>query len=151
MNTIIHHLDKPHQPLQLPLDFHDNHHRQGCVAFTRIHSIHHRPRTYLFTWVRHIIHLLDLVRNDKWVATKQLMCVFDFNHTKLVFSSIMIGIKPITIEEHCFKIIIPDKVILDYIFNDPVVHRFVSLCINDPCNNSCIGCGRQRARSFKDG
>jgi hypothetical protein len=33
----------------------------------------------------------------------------------------MIGIKPITIEEHCFKILILGKVILDYVFNDPVV------------------------------
>jgi hypothetical protein len=32
MNTTIHHLDKPHQPLQLALDFHDNPSRQGCVA-----------------------------------------------------------------------------------------------------------------------
>jgi hypothetical protein len=47
----------------------------------------------------------------------------------------MIEIKPITIEEHCFKILIPDKVILDYVFNDPVVLRFISLCINGPHNN----------------
>jgi hypothetical protein len=32
MNTTIHHLDKPHQPLKLPLDFHDNQNRKGCVA-----------------------------------------------------------------------------------------------------------------------
>jgi hypothetical protein len=32
MNKIIHHLDKPHEPLQLPLDFPDNQNRQGCVA-----------------------------------------------------------------------------------------------------------------------
>jgi hypothetical protein len=44
---------------------------------------------------------------------------FDFNHTNLVFSSTMIGIKPITIEEHYFKIIIYGKVILNYVFNDP--------------------------------
>jgi hypothetical protein len=42
------------------------------------------------------------VSKDKWVATTQPMLVFDFNHTKFVFSSTMIGIKPITIEEHCF-------------------------------------------------
>jgi hypothetical protein len=54
----------------------------------------------------------------------------------------MIGIKPITIEEHYFKILIPDKVILNYIFNDPVVLRFVSFYINGPRNNSCISCGR---------
>jgi hypothetical protein len=41
-----------------------------------------------------------------------------------------------------FKILIPDKVILDYIFNDAVVLRYLSLCINDPRNNSCISCGR---------
>jgi hypothetical protein len=70
------------------------------------------------------------------------MRVFNFNHTKLVFSSTMIGIKPITIEEHYFKILIPGKVTLNYVFNDHVVLRFVSLCINDPCNNSCISCGR---------
>jgi hypothetical protein len=28
----IHHLDKPHQPLQLALDFHDNQSHQGCIA-----------------------------------------------------------------------------------------------------------------------
>jgi hypothetical protein len=44
----------------------------------------------------------------------------------------MIGIKPITIEEHCFKILIPEKVILDYVFNDLVVFRFMSFCINGP-------------------
>jgi hypothetical protein len=27
-----HHLDKPHQPFQLELDFHDNQSHQGCVA-----------------------------------------------------------------------------------------------------------------------
>jgi hypothetical protein len=32
MNTAIHHLDKPHQTLQLPLDFHDKQNRQGCIA-----------------------------------------------------------------------------------------------------------------------
>jgi hypothetical protein len=64
------------------------------------------------------------------------MHMFDFNHTKLVFSSNMIGIKPITIDEHFFKILIPGKVILDYVFNDPIVLRFESLCINDPHNNS---------------
>jgi hypothetical protein len=63
------------------------------------------------------------------------MRVFVFNHTTLVFSSTMIEIKPITIEEHCFKIFIPSKVILDYVFNDPVVLRFISLCINGPHNN----------------
>jgi hypothetical protein len=44
----------------------------------------------------------------------------------------MIGIKPITIEEHCFKILITDKVILDYVFNDLVVLRFMSFYINGP-------------------
>jgi hypothetical protein len=28
----IHHLDKPHQPLQLVLDFYDNQSHQGCVV-----------------------------------------------------------------------------------------------------------------------
>jgi hypothetical protein len=32
MNTAIRHLDKPNQPLQLALDFHDNLNCQGCVA-----------------------------------------------------------------------------------------------------------------------
>jgi hypothetical protein len=32
MNMAIYHLDKPHQPLQLLLDFHDNQNRQGCVT-----------------------------------------------------------------------------------------------------------------------
>jgi hypothetical protein len=89
------------------------------------------------------------VSKDKWDATTQPMRVFNFNHTKLVFSCTMIGIKPITIKEHYFKILIPDKVILNYVFNDLVVFSFVSLCINDPRNNSCISCGRQWARSFK--
>jgi hypothetical protein len=31
MNMTIHHLDKPHQPLQLALDFHDNLSHRGCV------------------------------------------------------------------------------------------------------------------------
>jgi hypothetical protein len=46
MNTTIHHLDKPNQPLQLPLDFHDNQKRQGCVA---IHddSLYTLPITHL--------------------------------------------------------------------------------------------------------
>jgi hypothetical protein len=43
MNTVIHHLDNPHQPLQLALDFHDNQSHQGCVA---IHEdSHYRPPT----------------------------------------------------------------------------------------------------------
>jgi hypothetical protein len=42
----------------------------------------------------------------------------------------MIGIKSITIKEHYFKILIPGKVILDYVFNDPIVRRFMSFCIN---------------------
>jgi hypothetical protein len=79
------------------------------------------------------------------------MRVFDFNHTKFVFSSTMIGIKPITIEEHCFQILIPGNVILDFVFNDLVVHRFMSFYINSPRNNSCISYGRQRVRSFKNG
>jgi hypothetical protein len=32
MNMAIHHLDKPHQPLQLALDFHDNQNCQECVV-----------------------------------------------------------------------------------------------------------------------
>jgi hypothetical protein len=36
--------------------------------------------------------------------------MFDFNHNKLVFLSNTIGIKPITIEEDYFKILIPSKV-----------------------------------------
>jgi hypothetical protein len=46
MNTIIHHLDKPHQSLQLPLNFHDNQNCQGCVA---IHedSLYIPPTTHL--------------------------------------------------------------------------------------------------------
>jgi hypothetical protein len=32
MDMAIHHLDKPHQPLQLALDFHDNQNPQGCVV-----------------------------------------------------------------------------------------------------------------------
>jgi hypothetical protein len=63
----------------------------------------------------------------------------------------MLEIKPITIEQHYFKILIPDKVILDYVFNDPMVLRFVIFCINNPHNNSCISCSHQRARSFKNG
>jgi hypothetical protein len=51
----------------------------------------------------------------------QLISMFDFNHTKLVFLSTMIEIKPITIEERYFKILIPDKVILDYVFIDSIV------------------------------
>jgi hypothetical protein len=42
----------------------------------------------------------------------------------------MIGINSITIKEHCFKILIPGKVILDYVFNDPIVRRFMSFYIN---------------------
>jgi hypothetical protein len=61
----------------------------------------------------------------------------------------MIGIKPITIKEHCFEILIPDKFILNYVFNDPVILRFVSFCINSPYNNSCIGCGRKGRESSK--
>jgi hypothetical protein len=78
---------------------------------------------------------------DTWVTTMQPMHVFDINHTKFVFSSTMIGIKLITIEEHYFKILIPDKVILNYVFNNPVVLSFVSFCINNPRNNSYINCG----------
>jgi hypothetical protein len=91
------------------------------------------------------------VSNDKWVATTQSMRVFDFNHTKFIFSSTLIQIKPIIIEEYYFNILIPGKVILDYIFNDPVVLRFMSFCINSHRNNSCISCGCQWARSFKNG
>jgi hypothetical protein len=32
MNMTLHHLGKPHQPLQPPTDFHDNQHHQGCVV-----------------------------------------------------------------------------------------------------------------------
>jgi hypothetical protein len=70
------------------------------------------------------------------------MHVFDFNHTKIVFSSIMIGIKLITIEEHFFQILIHIKAILNYVFNDSVVLRFMTVCINGPHNNSYISCGR---------
>jgi hypothetical protein len=83
-----------------------------------------------------------MVSKDKWVATMQSMRVFDFNHTKIVFSSTMIGFKPITVEEHYFHILIPNKAILDYVLSDPVVLRFMTVCINDPRNNSCISCGR---------
>jgi hypothetical protein len=68
------------------------------------------------------------------------MLVFDFNYTKLVFSSTKIGIKPITIEEYYFRILIPCKVILDYVINDLIELRFMSFCINGPRNNSCISC-----------
>jgi hypothetical protein len=54
----------------------------------------------------------------------------------------MTGIKPIIVKEHYFHILIPSKVILDYVFNDPIVLRFMIICINDPRNNSCISCGR---------
>jgi hypothetical protein len=77
--------------------------------------------------------------------------MFDFKHTKFIFSSTMVGIKPITIEEHCFKILIPSKVILNYVFNDLIVLRFMSFCINSPRNNSCISCGRQQTRSLNNG
>jgi hypothetical protein len=42
----IHHLNKPHQPLQLALDFHDNQSHRGCVA---IHedSLYRPPTTHL--------------------------------------------------------------------------------------------------------
>jgi hypothetical protein len=79
------------------------------------------------------------------------MYMLDFNHTKFVFSSTMIGIKPITIKEHCFKILIPGKVIVNYVFNDPVLLRFMSFYINNPRNNSYISCVHRRVRSFKNG
>jgi hypothetical protein len=63
----------------------------------------------------------NTLAKDKCVTTMQLISMFDFNHTKLVFLSTMIEIKPITIEERYFKILIPDKVILDYVFIDSIV------------------------------
>jgi hypothetical protein len=46
MNSVVHHLDKPHQPLELALDFHDNQSSQGCVA---VHedSLYRPPTTHL--------------------------------------------------------------------------------------------------------
>jgi hypothetical protein len=73
--------------------------------------------------------------------TTQSTHVFDFNHTKIVFSSAMIGIKPITIKEHCFQILIPGKPVLDYVFNDPIVLRFVTVCIKGSRSNTYISCG----------
>jgi hypothetical protein len=46
MNMTIHHPDKPHQPLQLPLNFHDNHNRQGCVSVLE-DSLYTPPITHL--------------------------------------------------------------------------------------------------------
>jgi hypothetical protein len=42
----IHHLDKPHQPHQLALDFHDNQTHQGCVA-AHEDSLYRPPITHL--------------------------------------------------------------------------------------------------------
>jgi hypothetical protein len=46
MNTTIHHLDKSHQPVQLPRDCHDNQNHPGCVA---VHedSLYTPPTTHL--------------------------------------------------------------------------------------------------------
>jgi hypothetical protein len=67
--------------------------------------------------------------------------VFDFNHAKLVFLSTIIGVKPITIEEDYFELLIPGKAVLNYVFNDSILLSFVSF-INDPRNHSSISCGR---------
>jgi hypothetical protein len=88
-----------------------------------------------------MIDLLHLVSKDKWVATTQSTHVFDFNHSKIVFVSTRIGIEPITIQEHCFQILIPGKPVLDYVFNDPIELRFMIVRINGSRNNSCISCG----------
>jgi hypothetical protein len=47
----IHHLDRSHQPLRLPLDFHDNQNHQGCVA---VHedSLYTPPTTHLASHMR---------------------------------------------------------------------------------------------------
>jgi hypothetical protein len=42
----IHHLDKPHQPLQLALDFYDNQSQQGCVAVYE-DSLYRAPTMHL--------------------------------------------------------------------------------------------------------
>jgi hypothetical protein len=47
--------------------------------------------------------------------------------------------KPITIEEDCFELLIPGKVVLDYIFNDSIVLSFMSFFINNPRNHSSSG------------
>jgi hypothetical protein len=46
MDMAIHHLNKPHQPLQVALDFHYNQNCQGCVA---VHedSLYTPPTTHL--------------------------------------------------------------------------------------------------------
>jgi hypothetical protein len=74
-----------------------------------IHFVNHPPYTWVFAWLRYIIHFLDLVSKDKWVATTQLIRVFDLNHAKLVFLSAMIRIKPITIEEDYLSLLFPAK------------------------------------------
>jgi hypothetical protein len=53
----------------------------------------------------------------------------------------MIGIKPITIEEDCFELLIPGKAILSYVSNDSVVRSFMNFFINDPPNHSSISYG----------
>jgi hypothetical protein len=46
MNMAIHHLHKPHQPLQLALDFYDNPSCQGCVAVNE-DSLYRPPTMHL--------------------------------------------------------------------------------------------------------
>jgi hypothetical protein len=107
------------------------HHPQGCVA---IHedSLCTPPTTHLAFHMGMAYNTLARPsEKNKWVTTRQPIHMFDFNQTNLVFLSTMIGIKPITIIEQYFKNLIPDKVILNYVFNDPIVLNFVSLCIND--------------------
>jgi hypothetical protein len=75
------------------------HQHQGCVAVHEdslcapptMHLAFHMGMTYNT--------LARPGENDKWVATTELIHVFDFNHTKFVLSSTMIGIKLITIIE----------------------------------------------------
>jgi hypothetical protein len=99
MNITIYHFDKPHQPLQLAFDFHDNPSRQGCVA---VHedSLYRSP-------TMHLAFHMDTTYNrpappDEQGQMDRNHAVDDFNYTKIVFSSTMIRIKPIIVEERCF-------------------------------------------------
>jgi hypothetical protein len=61
------------------------------------------------------------VCENKSVVAPKPFIVFDFHHAKLVLSSTIIVVKPITIKEDYFKLLIPNKVELKDIANDPII------------------------------
>jgi hypothetical protein len=119
--------------------------------FTRINFVHYPRGFQLCTWIRYVVHLVNLVSKNKFAICICFELMFDFYHAKLVFYSPLIRIKPITFEKHHLKIFSTSKVILEYVINNSIIIYLSSTIIDCPAYNSTISCRRKWTSRLKFG